>query len=78
MKGEIEHVLFECTSFLDYLKEVLLADAFEDFLRRSVLDKTVFCLGKKQSMIVNDIAARGIIKYVIFLMSVWERGKEIL
>ena len=40
--------------FLDYLKQVLLPDVFEDFMHRSVLDKMVFWLGEKQGMIVND------------------------
>ena len=40
--------------FFNYLKQVLFLDVFEDFMHCSVLDKTVFCLGEKQGMIVND------------------------
>ena len=39
---------------VDYLKQVLLSNAFEDFMHRSIFDKMVFCLGEKQRMIVND------------------------
>ena len=82
-KESVEHVLFECTSynsqrqnFLDYLKQVLLPDAFEDFMHRSVLDKTVFCLGEKQGMIVNDDCSLWYNRVGDFLMLVWERRKE--
>ena len=33
---------------------MLLLDAFEDFMCGSILDKMVFCLREKQSMIAND------------------------
>ena len=33
---------------------MLLPDVFVDFMHRSSLDKTVFSLGEKQGMIVND------------------------
>ena len=39
---------------LDYLKQVLLLVAFEDFMHHSILDKMVFCLGEKQGMIAYD------------------------
>ena len=29
------------------LKQVLLSNVFEDFVHRSIFDKTVFCLGEK-------------------------------
>ena len=48
-KELLEHVLFECASydsqrldFLDYLKMVLPPDAFEAFLRGSILIKLHF------------------------------------
>ena len=39
---------------LDYLKQVLLSDAFEAFLCSGIFDKAVFCLGEKQGTLVND------------------------
>ena len=60
-KESVEHALFECASydsqgliFWDYLKEVFPLDAFEAFLHGSIFDKTEFCLGEKQGMLVND------------------------
>ena len=60
-KESVEHVLFECTSydsqcqkFLDSLKQILLPDAFEAFLNSSIFDKSVFCLGERQGMLLND------------------------
>ena len=40
--------------FLDYLKMVLPPDAFRTVLCGSIFDKTAFCLGKKQGVLVND------------------------
>ena len=52
-KESVEHVLFKCASyvsqrldFLDCLKIVLLADAFEAILHGSIIDKIAFCLRK--------------------------------
>ena len=42
------------TNLLDYLKQVLLTDAFKAFLRGSILTKAVFCFGQKRGMLVND------------------------
>ena len=60
-KESVEHVLFECASydsqrldFLDYLKTVHPPDAFETFLHVSIFDKTPFCLGEEQGILVND------------------------
>ena len=60
-KESVEHVPFECASydpqrldFLDYLKTVLPPDAFEAFVHGSIFDKTAFCLGEKEGMLVND------------------------
>ena len=33
---------------------LLLPDVFEDFMHHNILGKMVFCLGEKQSMMVND------------------------
>ena len=40
--------------FFTLLKQVLPPDAFEDFMHHSILDKTIFWLGKKQGVIVNN------------------------
>ena len=60
-KESFEHLLFKCASydfqrldFFDFLKTVLLPDAFKSFLHDSFCDQTVFCLGEKQGMLVND------------------------
>ena len=44
----------------------------------SILDKTVFCLEEKQGMIVNDDCSLWYNRIDDFLMSAWERRKEIL
>ena len=44
---------------LDYLNQVLLLEVFEA-LWISVFDKTVFCLGEKQVMVVNMVVVLGI------------------
>ena len=84
-KESVEHVLFECKSydfqrhvFLDYLKRVLLLDDFEAFLCSSSFDKTVFCLGEKQGMLINDECSCWYNRVGDFLLSVWDRRKEIL
>ena len=71
-------IRFSKTIFLVYLKQVFLPDAFEDFMRRSVLDKTVFCSGEKQGMIANNDCSSWYNSVGDFLMSVWERGRETL
>ena len=60
-KESVGHVLFECASYdsqrldlLDYLKTVLSLGAFKAFLCGSIFDKTVFCLGERQRVLIND------------------------
>ena len=62
------------TKFLDYLKQVLLSDAFEDFMCCSTLDKTVFCLGEKQG--VNDDCSSWYNRVGDFLMSIYGRERR--
>ena len=66
------------TNFLDYLKKVLPVDTFEAFLRGSIFNKTAFCSGEKQGMLVNDECSSWYNKVGDFLVSVWDRRKEIL
>ena len=68
-KESVEHVPFECTSyasqrldFLDHLKTVLRPDAFETIPRGSIFDKTAFCIGEKEGMLVNDECSSGTIE----------------
>ena len=84
-KESVEHILFECVSydsqrqnFLDCMKQVLAPEAFEAFIHGSIFDKSVFCLGKKQGMLVNDECSSWYNKVGDFFMSVWNRRKEIL
>ena len=56
-KESVELVLFECASydsqsldFWEYLKTVIPPDAFENFLRGNIFDKTSFCLGEKEGI----------------------------
>ena len=46
-------------------------------MHHNIFTKTLFCLGEEQGMIINS-EAHGIIEYVINLMLVWERRKDIL
>ena len=80
-----EHVIFECASyvsqrldFLDYLKTVLLPDAFEAFLCGSIFDKTAFCLGGKQGMLVNDECSSWYKRGGEFRVSIWDTRKQLL
>ena len=57
--------------FLDYLETVHPSDASETFLRRSIFDKTAFCLGEKEVMLVNDGVGD-------FIVSVWGQEKKLL
>ena len=84
-KESVEHVLFECDpydsqrrNFFDYLKQVLTPKAFEAFTQSSIFDKTIFCLGEKQGVLVNDDCSSWYNKVGDFVMSVWDRRKEIL
>ena len=61
---------FPKTNFLDYLKQLLLPDVFEDFVHHSAFDKTVFYLGEKQGMIINDDCSLWYNKVGDILMSV--------
>ena len=84
-KESVEHVLFECPSydsqrqiFLRYLKQVLIPEAFDTFFHSSIFDKTVFCLGEKQGIVVNDECSSWYYRVGEFLQSVWDRRKSIL
>ena len=70
-------IQFPKTTVLDYLKQVLLPDTFEDFVHHSVLDMMVFFLEEKQGMKVNDDCSLWYNRVDDFLMSVWKRRKEI-
>ena len=48
------------------------------FLCSSSFDKTVFCLGKKQGMLINNECSYWYNRVGDFLLSVWNRRKEIL
>ena len=39
---------------LDYMKQILNPEAFEAFNHSSIFDTSVFCLGEKQGMLLND------------------------
>ena len=61
VKSQWSMFFFQCASYdsqrlhlLDCLKKVLPPDAFEAFLRASVLDRTAFCLGEEQDMLGNN------------------------
>ena len=84
-KESVEHVLFECASydsqrqkFFGYMKQILTPEAFDVFIDSSIFDKAVFCLGEKQDMLINDEDSSWYNEIGDFLMSVWERRKEIL
>ena len=53
-------------------------EAFEAFNYSSVFDKAVFCLGEKQGLLINDECSSWYNRVGDFLMSVWDRRKEIL
>ena len=57
---------------------MLLPDEFEAFMHHRVFNKMVFCLGEKQGMIINNGCSSWYNRIGDFLMSVWERRKEIL
>ena len=62
---------------LNYLKQVF-PDEFEAFLRSSIFDKAVFCLGEEQGMLLNDEYSSWYNRVVNLLLSVWDRKKKIL
>ena len=78
-KESVEHAVFKCASCDSKrkIKQVLTSEAFETVTHDSTFDKAVFCLGEKQGMLVNDECSSWYNK-VDFLMSVWDRRKEIL
>ena len=85
IKALVEHVLFECASYdsqrqkiFDYLKLVLPPDAFDPFLRSSNFDKGLFCLRERKGLLVNDECSSWYSRIGEFLMSAWDRRKEIL
>ena len=60
-KEFVEHVLFDCAShysqrqnFLDYMKQILTPEAIKAFNYSSIFTNTVFCLGEKQGMLINN------------------------
>ena len=60
VRNQLSTFFFGCAScdsqrldFLDCFKMVLPPNAFEAFIHGSIFDKTVFCLGEKQGMLVS-------------------------
>ena len=60
------------------MKQILIAEPFETFNYSSIFDNTLFCLGEKQGMLINDECSLWYNGVLNFLMSVWDRRKEIL
>ena len=60
------------------MKHILTLEAFKAFNHNSIFDKAVFCLGEKQSMLINDKCSSWYNTVGDFLMSVWYSRKEIL
>ena len=56
------HQTFPENIFLDSLNKVLHLDTLEAFLHGSVFDKTAFCSGEKQGVLVSDEVALGTIE----------------
>ena len=74
----VTHTIPRDETFFDYLKQVLTPKAFEAFTQSSIFDKTIFCLGEKRGVLVNDDCSSWYNKVGDFVMSVWDRRKEIL
>ena len=58
LEESVEHNLFDCVSydsqrqkFLEFLKQVLPLKDFDAFLRSSVFDKALFCLGEMKGYV---------------------------
>ena len=84
-RESVEHVLFECPAydsqrknFYNCLKGVITKEAYDTFNSASVFDKSVFCLGEKQGLIVSDECSNWYNEVGSFMMSIWEVRKEIL
>ena len=60
------------------MKQILTLEAFKAFNHSSIFDKSVFCLGEKQGTLINDECSSWYNRVGDFLMSVWDRRKEIL
>ena len=85
LKESVEHVLFECVSydsqrqnFFEYLKQVLSSETFGAFFGSSIFDKALFCLGEMKGLLVNDECSSWYSRVGDFLMSVWNKRKELL
>ena len=50
----------------------------EAFLHGSIFDRTAFCFGEKQGMLVNDECSRWCNRVGNFLVSIWDRRKQLL
>ena len=57
---------------------VVPPDAFETFRCGSIFDKTAFCLGEKEVMLVNDECSSCYNRVGDFLISVCDRRKQLL
>ena len=60
------------------MKQILALEAFKAFNNSSIFDKAVFCLGEKQGMLINDECSPCYNRVGDFLISVWDRRREIL
>ena len=60
------------------MQSLIPPDAFKDFLRGSIFDKSAFCLREKQHMLVNDDCSSWYNRVGNFLVSIWDRRKQLL
>ena len=60
------------------MKQILTPEAFKAFNHSSIFNKAVFCLGEIQGMLVNDKCSSWYNRVGDFVMSAWNRRKEIL
>ena len=60
------------------MKQILTLEALKAFNHHNTFGKAVFDLGEKQGMLVNNECSSWYNRVGDFLMSVWDRRKEIL
>ena len=60
------------------MKKIHTLEAFEAFNYSSVFDNIMLCLGEKQGMMINDECSSWYNRVGNFLISVWDKRKDIL
>ena len=74
----VHHMIPRDKIFFEYLRTVFLPNAFETFLHGNIFNKTDFCFGETEGILINDECSSWYNRVGDFLILIWNSRKQLL